>query len=223
MGGNGTFAVIPVKPFAAAKQRMAPFLDRSERAQLARTMFEDVLVAACAARELSGVLAVTCDTEACLIARRAGARAIVESGQFGLVPAIRTAVRELLRIGAGGMIVIPADIPHLCPGLIDEVVKCTPSPGVTIVPARSDGGTNLLAVRPCNLMPPLFGPNSFARHRAAARAGGVEPLLLNSRIAGHDIDQPGDLIDFLALNTPARTHQFLVGLDLPRRARGGLS
>lgn len=221
MPASGIFAVIPVKRFGAAKQRLSPFLSNSERIALARVMFEDVLAAASAATSLGGVLVVTCDAEAAAIAIKASAALLTEPGQYGYAPAVNMAARELKRRGADGIVVIPTDIPHITPALIDEVVTRTPTPGVTMVRARGDGGTNMLVIRPCGFMPPQFGPGSLARHAIAAREAGVEPLILSSSIAGHDLDQPEDLLDFLALNTPTRTHRLLATLNIADRKRDG--
>jgi 2-phospho-L-lactate/phosphoenolpyruvate guanylyltransferase len=219
MSGNGIYAVIPVKRFTSAKQRLSSLLNFFERARLARFMFEDVLTAANAAKGLSGVVVVTSDINASVIARKAGAHVITEKTEYGYPQAVSTAVHELKRIRASGLIVIPADIPQLNPRLIDDVLACTASPGVTIIPARIDGGTNLLAMRPCDLVPPLFGQDSMARHSAAARDAGVEPTVFTSRIAGQDLDRPDDLMDFLTLNSPTRAHRYLAGLALSRRRR----
>jgi 2-phospho-L-lactate/phosphoenolpyruvate guanylyltransferase len=221
MPANGIFAVIPVKRFSAAKQRLSPFLSASERVTLARAMFEDVLAAANSATSLSGVLVVTCDAEAAAIAIKASAALLTEPGQYGYAPAVNMASRELKRRGADGIVVIPIDIPHITSSFIDDVVTQTPSPGVTMVQAHSDGGTNLLAIRPCGFIPPQFGPNSLARHAASARGAGVEPLILTASSAGIDLDLPQDLLDFLALNTPTRSHRLLATLNIAERKRDG--
>lgn len=65
--------------------------------------------------------------------------------------------------------------------------------GVRLVPSP-DGGTNALVLIPPGAIPFRFGPNSAARHRAAATAAGVrvESIPLPSLAA--DIDQPRDLL-----------------------------
>lgn len=215
MRRNGIHAVIPVKSFAAAKQRMSPFLNGSERAQLARLMLEDVLDAVRLAYALSGCLIVTHDPQAAAIARGAGAQVIDPYGDFGFAAAVSLAVAALP--GEAGMVVVPTDIPHISPALIDRIAAVTPSPGVALVAATSDGGTNLLAMRPCTLLPPQFGIDSFARHRNAALAAGVAPVICASAEVGCDLDRPADLAAFLSLNSATRTHYFLTSLDLPER------
>ena len=212
---NGIHAVIPVKSFACAKQRMSPFLNMIERAHLARLMFEDVLDAVKLSCELRGCLVVTHDAQAAAIARAVDVQVLDQDGDFGFSAAVSCAAAALGP--EAGMIVVPTDIPHVSPVLIDRIAALTHLPGVAIVPATSDGGTNLLAMRPCTLLPPLFGHDSSARHRGAALAAGVTPMIWRSAEAGRDLDRPADLAAFLALNSATRTHCFLTSLDLARR------
>lgn len=215
MRRNGIHAVIPVKSFACAKQRMAPFLNAAERVRLARLMFEDVLDATQLARGLRRVLVVTHDAEAALIARDAGVQVIDPGGDFGFSAAVSRAVAALPP--DAGMMVVPTDIPHISPAIIDRLAALTLAPGIAIVPATFDGGTNLLAMRPTTLLPPMFGQDSFARHRRGALAAGVMPAIWFSPEAGRDLDRPGDLLPFLALNSATRAHFFLASLDLAAR------
>jgi 2-phospho-L-lactate guanylyltransferase len=215
MRRNGIHAVIPVKSFAAAKQRMSPFLSIIERAQLARLMLADVLDALQLSSELRGCLVVTHDAQAAAIARAAGVQVVDQYGDFGFSAAVSCGAEALPP--EAGMIVVPTDIPHVNPVLIDRIVALTPSPGAALVPATSDGGTNLLAMRPCTLLPPLFGRDSFARHRSAAAAAGITPVIWRSAEAGRDLDRPADLAAFLSLNSATRVHCFLASLDLAGR------
>ena len=213
---DGTYAVIPVKAFASAKRRLAPILDGIERAQLARLMLEDVIDAVRAARSVSGFTVVTAHREAAQLAERAGGAVVWEAAEYGFAQAVATAQRKLAVYG-GGMIVVPSDIPHLPSATIDAVNACTPERGIAIVPATSDGGTNLLAIRPCDLIPPLFGPRSFERHCARAIRAGLPVEICNCPLASHDLDRPDDLPHFLALETRSRAQDYLAGLGIAVR------
>lgn len=215
MRRSGIHAVIPVKSFASAKQRLSPFLNSAERAHLACIMFEDVLDALGLTRQLRGCLVVTHDVQAALIARKAGVQVVDVNGDFGFSAAVSYATSALPP--DEGMMVVPTDVPHVSPALVDLIAALTPSPGLTLVPATSDGGTNLLAMRPCTLLPPMFGRDSFARHQRAASAAGITPVIWPSAEAGRDLDRPTDLTAFLTLKSATRAHGFLAGLDLPKR------
>lgn len=217
MGDSGLYAVMPVKSFASAKQRMAAYLTPLERLGLARCMFQDVLDAARRARKLKGILVVTSDVEVHGIAGAAGAEILVEGADTGYAAAVRSAVRRLRHLKADGMIVIPSDIPHLSPTTIDKMAELTAPGGMTIVPANCDGGTNLLCVRPFDLVEPLFGVNSYALHCEAARQAGVEPFTLPRRHEGCDLDRPADLAAFLKLKSATRSHHYLSALQHRKR------
>lgn len=213
MGDSGLYAVLPVKSFASAKQRMASYLTPLERLGLARCMFQDVLDAARRAKRLAGILVVTSDQEVRTIARAAGAQMLSEHTDSGYAAAVSAASIRLSHCKADGMIVIPADIPHLSPSTIDKMADMTPPRGMTIVPANCDGGTNMLCMRPVNVVKPLFGHNSCMLHCEAARQAGIEPLILSRCEEGRDLDRPGDLAPFLRLKSGTRTHRFLSAIE----------
>jgi 2-phospho-L-lactate guanylyltransferase len=221
---DGTYAVIPVKPFASAKRRLAPILNSFERAQLARLMLGDVLDSVSAARSLAGAVIVTCNRDAATMAEERSVQVILEDGEFGLACAVERGLAALSGV-AKGAVVIPSDIPQLPPATIDAVVEKTPNRGVTLVPAMYDGGTNLLCLRPCHLMPALFGPDSFSRHHDAALRARATTRIHICPLAGNDLDEPRDLISFLSVGSSTRTRDFLAGLGIPQRnaALSGLS
>lgn len=213
---DGTYAVIPVKPFVSAKRRLAPLLSCIERIRLARLMLEDVIDAVRSAASLAGFFVVTCHHEAAEVAQAAGGGTIWEEAEFGLPQAVATAFREIAPI-AGGAVVIPADIPHVPASTIDTVVNKTTENGVTLVPAIYDGGTNLLALRPCTALKPLFGLGSFQRHHRTALRAGLDARIHVCPRAGHDLDRPRDLVTFLTMESRTRTQDYLSGLGIFER------
>jgi 2-phospho-L-lactate guanylyltransferase len=215
---DGTYAVIPVKPFSLAKRRLSSILNRSERAQLARLMLEDVIAAVSAAGVVRDVYVVTSHEDAARVARSAGAHIIVEAGASGVAQAVAAAQRELASV-ASALMVIPSDIPHLPPATVADVHASTTEHGLVLVPATCDSGTNLLAMRPVNLIPPLFGPNSFDRHRQAGLRAGASVVTHHCLMAGRDLDRPEDLLALLSVKTQSRAQDYLAGLDIAGRLR----
>jgi len=217
MSARSIWAVVPVKPFDIAKQRLMPVLSSDERAQLARLMLEDVLGVLAACTVLSGVIVMTRDDSAGRIARVSGARVLGDS-VFDINAAVRVAIDCLSEHRNAGMIVVPSDIPLLPTRLIEEVVDRLSAPrAVALVPATRDGGTNLLACRPADAISPSFGANSFQRHCAAARGAGIVPSVLASEDAGLDIDRSEDLAAFLSIPSATRSRAFLDTLDIGAR------
>jgi 2-phospho-L-lactate guanylyltransferase len=64
---------------------------------------------------------------------------------------------------------------------------------VVIVADRHGQGTNALLLTPPGAMAPSFGPGSFARHAARARAAGATVRVAQAPSLELDVDTPGDL------------------------------
>jgi 2-phospho-L-lactate guanylyltransferase len=62
-----------------------------------------------------------------------------------------------------------------------------------IVPDRHGHGTNALLLTPPDVMEPAFGPGSFVRHAALARAAGATIRVADVTSLGLDVDTPEDL------------------------------
>jgi 2-phospho-L-lactate guanylyltransferase len=218
-GAPRIWAVVPVKAPAAAKQRLAPLLEDIERERLARAMAEDVLGACMAARALAGTVVVTADDGVARLAEAAGASIVREIGERGTNAAIQAGIGAALRV-ATGVVVVPADIPHVTAASLDTVAGlCSGESALVLVPASRDGGTNLFACAPPDLVETSFGPGSFARHLEGAARAGLRPLLPSLGWLDLDLDRPEDIAAFLDLPTQTRTRRVLLDLGVPARLR----
>jgi 2-phospho-L-lactate/phosphoenolpyruvate guanylyltransferase len=203
---TGVWAVLPVKEFEGAKQRLSAALSPDERRLLARTMLEDVLEAVSAVREVAGVLVVTVDPAATALATRYGARVVTEGAREGHTGAVTAAARLLVREGQAAMMTIPGDIPRLSSAEIATTLAAhRPAPAFTIVPAHDDLGSNMIVCSPPDVVPLRFGEDSFYPHLDAARARSIEPLIVRQPGIGMDIDHPIDLLAFLRMSPPVST------------------
>ncbi len=203
---NGVWAVVPVKEFEGAKQRLSTCMSPEERRVLATTMLEDVLEAVSAVRELASVLVVTVDPAATSLAARYSARVVAEGARDGHTGAVTAAARLLAREGRAGMMTMPGDIPRLSPAEIAATLAAhQAAPAFTIVPAHDDLGSNTIVCSPPDAVPLRFGEDSFYPHLDAARARGIDPLIVRQPGIGMDIDNPVDLITFLKMAPPVRT------------------
>jgi 2-phospho-L-lactate guanylyltransferase len=208
--GRPVWAVVPVKPFTIAKRRLEAVLDAGDRAGLARVMFEDVLAVLTMSHVLDGLLVLTGDSEAARRARNAGAVVLDEPVPAGLNAAVVNAIGYLAGATDAGMLVVPADLPHLSAEAVAFAVRQIDAPrAVALLPAARDGGTNLLACRPADIIEPRFGPNSFELHCQAARNVGLSPRVLDWPGLEHDIDRPEDVAAFLSIETATRSGAFL--------------
>ena len=182
-----TVAVLPVKSFGRAKQRLRPA--GVDRAELAAAMVGDVLEALGAVRGLDGVVVVSAEDLAGRTARIEWVHDPVEAGQSAAaLRGVRTAVAR----GAQRVLLVPGDCPALDPGELDALLAAA-EPGVVIVPDRHGSGTNALLLAPPTVMTPAFGPGSFARHAALAHAGGAAVRVGRLPSLELDVDTPGDL------------------------------
>jgi 2-phospho-L-lactate/phosphoenolpyruvate guanylyltransferase len=203
---SGIWAVLPVKEFEGAKQRLSSALSPEERRRLAITMLEDVLDAVSAVPELAGVLVATLDPAATSLAIRYGARVVTEGARDGHTGAVTAAARLLVREGGAGMMTMPGDIPRLSSEEIAATLAAHGgAPAFTIVPAHDDLGSNTIVCSPPDAVPLRFGEDSFYPHLDAARAQGIEPLVVRHSGIGMDIDNPVDLVTFLRMSPPMRT------------------
>jgi 2-phospho-L-lactate guanylyltransferase len=175
--------LVPVKAFREAKARLAPALDPTERADLARSMATTVVRAA---HDLS--VAVVCDDEEVRAwATEVGARVLWRPG-LGLNGAVTDGVATLAAEGVARVAVVHADLPRA-----DDLRVIAGGDGVLLVPDRHDDGTNVIALPATCGFAFAYGPGSFARHQAEAERLGVEVRIVRSERLGWDVDTPADL------------------------------
>ena len=209
-------AVVPVKNLGHAKQRLAGILDQPARTALSRAMLEDVLEALAGVTSLAGIVLVTRDEEAIVLAQRYGAECLIEPRNRGHTAAVEFAAAALARRGAGALLQVPGDIPRVTSEEIEAVIAAhATAPAVTIAPSRDHHGSNAVLCSPPDVFPFRFGDDSFHPHLAAARAIGIEPAVVERAGIGLDIDTPGDLEVFLAGPSSTRAYRFLTGLAHP--------
>jgi 2-phospho-L-lactate guanylyltransferase len=158
-----------------------------------------------AVRDLAGVIVVTVDPAATSLASRYDARIVTEGAREGHTGAVTAAARLLVREGRAGMMTMPGDIPRLSSEEIAATLAAHgAAPAFTIVPAHDDLGSNTIVCSPPDAVPLRFGEDSFFPHLDAARAKGIEPLVVRHPGIGMDIDNPVDLVTFLKMSSPVR-------------------
>lgn len=188
----GIWAIVPVKRFSTAKQRLRSVLSVEERARLAEAMFCDVLVALRSLPQLDGIAVVTADTVAAEIGRSFGARIVGHRLEAGVNVAVKQGL-QAVRAHNAPVAIIAADVPFATSDDIAQALAGLEQYSIVIARAITDGGTNLLAMRRDNLIEPSFGEQSFARHHELARAAKLSCGVCDGTRLGHDIDRPDDL------------------------------
>ena len=187
-----TTAVLPVKSFPKAKSRTA--LDDPHRSALAEAMVHDVLDALTGVAALHEVLVVTREPRAAEAAARVGASVVDDPHEAGHNPAAVRGARVAAARGAERVLLVPGDCPGLDPGEVGALLaEAAAGAAVTIVPDRHGSGTNALLLAPPDVMDPSFGPGSFARHAALARAAGAAVRIAHVPSLAFDVDTREDL------------------------------
>ena len=207
-------AVLPVKDFGHAKQRLAGFLSAVERRQVCEAMAEDVLDILSRVSELSEIIVVTRDERAFELAARHGARVLAEPSNDGQSAAVERAAAALGRAGVESLLQVPGDVPGASADEIAAVLAAhgrasDGAPAVTLVPSYDRRGTNCVLCSPPDALPFAFGHDSFEPHCEAARAQGIAPRIIALPGLGLDIDTPDDLRAFVARPAAGRTLDYL--------------
>lgn len=211
-----TIAVLPIKRFDRAKQRLGVRFGPEARQTLAEAMVRDVLAALAEVRSLYRLVVVTGEPRALALARSRDAVTVDDDSERGQSAAAGAGIRRAVELGAERVLLIPGDCPALEPEEIDGLLGAADHrPAVTIVPDRHGKGTNALLLAPPNVIEPAFGPGSFQRHVAGAQAAGARLAVAHLPSLALDVDTPADLAALRGARIRRATAQVLAALDAP--------
>jgi 2-phospho-L-lactate guanylyltransferase len=190
-----TIAVLPIKRFDAAKQRLVHDLSDGTRRALTEAMITDVLIALRRARGIDDVLVVSGEHAAVALAAGYDAAAVIDDpDDAGHSAAAMRGVQAALERGATRVLLVPGDCPGLDPVELDALLaRPDRGPEVIVVPDRHGDGTNALLLTPPDVMRPAFGPGSRARHEHLAREAGAAVEAVAVASLGLDLDTLDDL------------------------------
>ena len=211
--------LIPVKDLRTAKQRLAPLLSPQERFDLAAVMMDDVFAAVRAARAAERIYVVTNYEPAISRAEHYGWTVLRETRQLSESDSVDAASRECESRGVTALLRLPIDLPRVTATDIDQVFAAAEAaPSAALVSSRGGTGTNaLLRARP-TLFPSHFGPGSFAKHLAEARAVGASIRVLRNPQLELDVDDSEYLSALLtAIPGDTATGLWLARSPLPER------
>jgi len=195
-----TRAFVPLKSPQLAKSRLAAVLAPAERQALFFTLASRVLDALAGTPDIVDVVVVTANDEVAAFAEQHRARSLRLGDDLGTAQACAEAQR---RIGAfqGGTLMIAGDLPAASPSALQQLLAALDSEAeVFIVPDRHGRGTNALLYAEGAAIEPCFGPDSCARHLAAAARAGLRATRLDIPELAFDVDVPADLDSLYALD-----------------------
>ena len=187
-------AVLPVKRFAAAKQRLTAGIDDERRAAIVTAMLEDVLEAIAGSRSIERTIVVSSEPRARELAAAAGAELVADPDAGGHSGAALAGVARAQDLGAACVALLPGDCPLLEPRELERLLTGLPQRFVAIVPDRHGTGTNALVLAPPDAIRPAFGEGSCARHVAAARDVGTPYAVEELPSLALDLDTPADVV-----------------------------
>ena len=192
-------AIIPVKRFGMAKQRLLDALDRPERATLVKAMLVDVLAGACNAELIERVIVVTGEGRAQRIALgharwvTTPIEVLHEPRDRGHQEAATLGIVRAKALGARCAALLPGDCPLLDAAELDAALARMEEGRIAVVPDRHRTGTNALLLSPADAIRPGFGPGSCERHVARGRAAELEVAVEHLESLALDLDTPEDL------------------------------
>ncbi|MEA2377140.1 MAG: 2-phospho-L-lactate/phosphoenolpyruvate guanylyltransferase [Thermoleophilaceae bacterium] len=203
-----TIAILPVKSFGAAKQRLGSTLGAGSRQALAQAMFSDVLSSLRRVPGLDSVAVVTADRVAEAAALGERVQVLGDTAQAGQSAAALIGIDYALASGFDRVLLVPGDTPLLDPGEVAALLRRGDEDGlgVVIVPDRHGAGTNALLLSPADAIEPAFGPGSRERHQEAARTAGVSCAVERVPTLELDVDTGQDL-ELLAATLEGRRGQ----------------
>ncbi len=187
-----TPVLIPVKPLAQAKSRLAGFLEPQERARLVLWMLGRVL-GCCVQAGAPAVYVVGGDRSVEDVALHLGAHWLPELG-FDLNGTLARALGYVRQDVRTPCLVLAADLPLLEEDDLQALWAASDrTGGAVLAPSRDGEGTNAILIPSGCSFQPAFGPASRLCHRAILRAAGIGVEEVNRVGLAHDVDRPEDL------------------------------
>ena len=209
------WALVPVKSLQRSKQRLAAALSVGERGALVLAMLDDLLDVLARVSAVQRVLVLTDDDVVAQRVRDRGQEVVAEQSGLTLNENLNRAAQQSAS-HTQRLLVIPADVPSAT-ALDVERLLAAHRGGITLAPAVVDGGTNALLLEPPDVLACQFGPNSCARHQEAARAAGLDVVVVRQTGLARDLDRPDDLAWLMARPGGKHTSAFLSSLDVGQR------
>lgn len=202
-----TCAILPIKPFDDAKERLATGLDSGQRKLIAEAMARDVVAALGRCRRLDGVVVVSAEPKAHEIAGEL-ADAIVPDNREGHSAAAGLGVAWAIEHGFERVVMVPGDCPLLDSDELDDLLDDSAQQRLdfVVVPDRMGSGTNALVIRPPDSIASSFGPGSRERHLALGLAAGRRTAAVEVPTLALDLDTAEDLME-LAERVAEGDHQ----------------
>ncbi len=209
--------IVPMKPLAEGKSRLARALSAEERANISMGMLFRV-ISALKGASIESVWVVGGDERVGELALSLGGKWLEELGSDlndTLGRAIRMAFEQ-----DGSALYVAGDLPFVKASDIHSFIQASRGAGnVTLAPARRDGGTNAMLI-PCGInFQPELGRMSFSKHLAQAGRLETSVAIAYSPGLGLDLDLVDDLESYQHME-PGLVDHLKMGADGPLAGEG---
>jgi 2-phospho-L-lactate guanylyltransferase len=207
---SNIWVIMPVKPLTQAKSRLGTALSVTERQALAEKLLLhslEILAGATYRQIISGFLVISRDENALALTKQHNGLVLRENQieQDNLNAALRQASLWLeKKLTAWNLLILPADLPLLALEDLQAIITQSQAIkyGAIIVPDHHKSGTNLLLLKPYNLLNQQyhFGENSYSKHLETLTRLGVPVTTIENPHLAFDLDYPADLLNFSKWN-----------------------
>ncbi|MCI0386499.1 2-phospho-L-lactate guanylyltransferase [Streptomyces sp. CNQ085] len=195
--------VVPLKPLALAKSRLAPAAGGRLRSALALAFAQDTVAAALACPAVEEVVIVTDDPHAGAELAALGARIVPDAPGAGLNAALEHGEAAVRAERPGAPVAaLNADLPALRPAELARVLEAARTHRRSFLADAAGIGTTLLTASAGTALAPAFGDASRLRH---LRSGAAEIVLPDVEGVRRDVDTGEDLAAALSLGVGPHT------------------
>jgi 2-phospho-L-lactate guanylyltransferase len=197
-----TIAIVPVKPFGRGKSRLSAELEPSARKALSRALFFRALRACLDSPLVDRVLVLTGSAEIERACRSARVAVLPDPAPaVGFSAVLERGLLHAQACGASRALVAMSDLATVTPADFGQLARALDHADVVLAPDAARIGLGALATRlPARAQFVLGRGASLRRNVAIARERGLRLQLLCTPGLAFDIDTPGDLAAYRALN-----------------------
>ncbi|MDO9546712.1 MAG: 2-phospho-L-lactate guanylyltransferase [Pelolinea sp.] len=186
-------AIIPIKPLRHGKSRLSGVLSEEKREGLNRYLLTSTLNCLSNISKIDQIIVVSYDPTVLTLARKFGAKTVLESRNTNINRALRKATMAAMAIHTTKTLIVPADLPFLTEEDILKVINMAGDPPeIVIVSDRKSIGTNVLFINPIGAIKYDFGEWSFRKHVEQAERKKINVKVCHCDNLSFDLDWPED-------------------------------
>lgn len=200
--------IIPIKPPAEGKSRLATHLNAEQRLSFNRTLIRRTFDQVSELSDIARVHVVSRSTSVAADAKAYGFTVSTDPLGGDLNDAVTFGKQQAQLDGAQEIMVLPMDIAYLSAARLRTAIdEFRAKYDVLIYTDRKCDGTNVLLWRPIASAHFKYGPQSAYHHAELARKCGLRTMLTSDPALSFDVDTPRDLLEWST--RPADDHIFV--------------